>query len=196
MKRRTIQKSKFLLKLALLLLFVIYVPSSSVSAQERWNAVVVKITDGDTVWVSVNSRRVKLRLLGIDTPEKYKGRKLRKDAARCGISQAAMVRLGKEATQEAKTMLYRGERVQVAVYGRGYYGRTLALIYLPDGSCYNDRMVAQGYACVYRYHGHKSRELPWDEWKRLNKELKDAEVNRRGLWREHFNTMRVLCGEK
>ena len=190
-----LQKSRFLFGLALLLLFAIYVPSSSALAQERWNAVVVKITDGDTVWVSVNSRRVKLRLLGIDTPEKYKGRKLRRDAARCGISQAAMVRLGREATREARTMLYRGERVRVAIYGRGYYGRTLALIYLPDGSCYNDRMVSLGYACVYRYRGHKSRELPWDEWRRLNKELKDAEISKRGLWRERFNTMRALCRE-
>ncbi|MDL1971200.1 MAG: thermonuclease family protein [Candidatus Desulfofervidaceae bacterium] len=104
-----------------------------------------------------------------------------RDARECSVSQGYMKNLGQEATHYAKSLLHKGQRVKVVVYGRGYYGRTLALIYLPDGTCYNERIVADGYACVYKYHGHKSRELPWEEWVKLNQLLEKAKKNRLGL---------------
>ncbi|NIA09379.1 MAG: hypothetical protein GWP10_06540 [Nitrospiraceae bacterium] len=122
-----LQKSRPLLGLALLLLLVIYVPSAS--AGERRGAVITKITDGitdgDTVWVFVDSRRVKLRLLGIDTLEKYRGRKLRRDAARCGISEAAMVCLGKGGP--AGPFLKKGDKMAffytVSAFGQKEFSR-------------------------------------------------------------------------
>ncbi|MCD6398951.1 MAG: thermonuclease family protein [Candidatus Aenigmarchaeota archaeon] len=141
----------------------------------------------------MQGQRVKLRLLGIDTPEKFKSRKLARDARECGVSQGYMKNLGQEATHYAKSLLHKGQKVKVVVYGRGYYGRTLALIYLPDGTCYNERIVADGYACVYKYYGHKSRELPWDEWFRLNQLLEEAKKNRRGLWGKDYRVMECLC---
>ena len=167
--------------------------SCPVYAQPSYQATVLKITDGDTVWVAINGHRVKLRLLGIDTPEKYPGRKLERDAERCGVPPSYMKHLGQEATQHAKTLLHRGERVTVVTYGHGYYGRTLAVIILPDGSSFNEDMVADGYSCVYKYHGHKSRELSQEEWDRLNQMLDEARTKHKGLWGENYKVMERLC---
>ncbi|MEA2066240.1 MAG: hypothetical protein U9O65_03965 [Thermotogota bacterium] len=78
---------------------------SSLSGQLQ-QATILKITDGDTFWVSIDSQKTKLRLLGIDTPEKYSGYKLKRDAADCGVSQEYMASLGKSATKYAKKLVH------------------------------------------------------------------------------------------
>ncbi len=45
---------------------------------------------------------------------------------------------------------------------------------LPDGVNYNEQEVADGYACVYKYHGHKSRELSQVEFDKLNRLMRQA----------------------
>jgi len=76
--------------------------SCPVFAQQSYPAIVLKITDGDTVWVLMAGQRLKLRLLGIDTPEKFASRKLDRDAERCGVPLAYMKHLGQAATHYAK----------------------------------------------------------------------------------------------
>ena len=159
----------------------------------RQSATLTKVSDGDTVWVLITGRRVKLRLLGIDTPEKFNSRKLDKDARKCGVDRKYMRRLGLAATRYAKSLLHKGQKVRVAVYGHGYYGRTLAMVYLPDGTCYNERVVKDGYACLYKYRGHKSKEIPLPEWQTLNRLLIKARRNKAGLWGEYFEVMDCLC---
>ena len=129
------------LKLVLLYLVVLFFASSFSFAQFSYQATILKISDGDTIWVLMDGQRVKLRLLGIDTPEKFKSKKLARDARECGVSQGYMKNLGQEATHYARSLLHKGQKVGVVVYGTGHYGRTLALIYLPDGTCYNERIV-------------------------------------------------------
>ena len=148
--------SKRLLVIAFLFVFV-----STVSFSATYKAVVLKISDSDTIWVAMHGRRAKLRLLGIDTPEEYPSRKMDKDIEMCHTTYKQMRKLGLLATKQAKTMFYRyrGEHITVVTKGRGYYGRTLAFIILPDGTNYNEKEVEDGYACVYKWHGHKSREL-------------------------------------
>lgn len=180
-------------KLALLYLVVLFFASSLSFAQFSYQATILKVSDGDTVWVLMDGRRVKLRLLGIDTPEKFKSKKLARDAQECGVSQGYIKNLGQEATHYAKSLLHKGQKVGVVVYGTGHYGRTLALIYLPDGTCYNERIVRDGYSCVYKYRGQKSKELPQDEWVRLNQLLEEARKNHVGLWGKYYNVMECLC---
>jgi endonuclease YncB( thermonuclease family) len=36
------------------------------------------------------------------------------------------------------------------------------MVYLTDGTCYNERIVTDGYACVYKYHRHNSKQLSWE----------------------------------
>ena len=56
----------------------------------QYKATILKITDGDTVWVNMQDQRVKLRLLGIDTPEEYHSSKMTKDLKRCNVSYQEM----------------------------------------------------------------------------------------------------------
>lgn len=166
---------------------------STVSYSATYQAVILKITDGDTVWVAMHGKRVKLRLLGIDTPEEYPSRKMDKDIEMCRTTFKQMRKLGLLATKHAKTMLYRGEHVTVITKGKGYYGRTLAFIILPDGTNYNEKEVADGYACVYKWHGHKSRELSEGEFEKLEKLMERAKEERKGLWGEYRKIMECLC---
>jgi len=59
-------------------------------AQQAYRTTVLKISDGDTVWVLMDGQKVKLRLLSIDTPEKFKSKKLARDARECGVCQGHM----------------------------------------------------------------------------------------------------------
>ena len=147
----------------------------------RKPASVLKISDGDTIWVLMSRHKVKLRLLGIDTPEKFDSKKLDKDVRKCSVKKKQMKRLGVAATHYAEKLMHKGDKVEVASYGRGYYGRTLAMLYLSDGSCYNERIVKEGYACLYKYHGHKSKEIPLAEWETLSTLLKNAKRYKSGL---------------
>ena len=182
-------KSLIFMPLILVILFSFSLSSYSATYQ----AVILKVSDGDTVWVSMHGKRVKLRLLGIDTPEEYPSRKMDKDIEMCHTTFKQMRKLGLLATKHAKTMLYKGEKVTVETNGKGYYGRTLAFIILPDGTNYNEKEVADGYACVYKWHGHKSRELSEGEFEKLERLMKEAEKERKGLWGEYREIMECLC---
>lgn len=180
--------SKQLLVVAFLFVFI---STSSYSA--TYQAVILKVSDGDTVWVSVHGKRVKLRLLGIDTPEEYPSRKMDKDIEMCHTTFKQMRKLGLLATKHAKTMLYKGEHVTVVTKGKGYYGRTLAFIILPDRTNYNEKEVVDGYACVYKWHGHKSRELSEGEFEKLERLMERAKEEGKGLWGEYREIMECLC---
>jgi len=48
---------------------------------------VTKISDGDTFWVRLeNGKRVKIRVWGIDTSEKFESKKFFREVRRCGVS--------------------------------------------------------------------------------------------------------------
>jgi len=145
---------------------------------------VARISDGDTFWVRLeNGNRVKVRVWGIDTPEKFKSKKLYREAYRCGVSPERMKRLGKLASQKAKEILDHS-KVVLRGKGRGYYGRFLAEVFLPDGTNYGLEMIEEGYACVY--------------WKNHNpvylRALEKAKKERKGLWNIDYELMECLCG--
>lgn len=101
------------------------------------SGVVTHVSDGDTVWVRPDdapARRkpVKLRLVGIDAPE------------RC---QA----WGTESTA-ALTAQVLHQRVQVPTRGVDKHGRLLGGLYLVDGSDVAAWMVQSGHAWSARWH--------------------------------------------
>jgi len=174
-----------------ILLFLLFLSSLAYAGQPQ-QATVLKITDGDTLWVRLAGQKTKLRLLGIDTPEKYHGKKLTRDAVRCGVSEKYMASLGRRATRHAKKLVHVGDTAQVDIRGYGYYGRGLAVVYLADGTCLNTRMVQDGYAWVYRYHGRKSRQLTRKEFDNLARLMRDAKESKRGLWGRDYRVMDCL----
>jgi micrococcal nuclease len=97
---------------------------------------VERVVDGDTVVLDGGE---KVRLLGIDTPETVDPRR-------------PVERFGKEASVFARSLLQgRRVRVETDVEPRDRYGRTLAYLYLEDGTFVNLRLVEEGYASASRH---------------------------------------------
>ena len=116
-------------------------------------ATVLKVVDGDTVDIVDDVRgRLRIRLLGIDTPETKKP----------GYTVGCW---GPEASEFAKSTLL-GQRVAFVtdpsqgMYDR--YGRTLAYLDKADGWDYSVEAARAGAAHSYVYHGHPSARAERD----------------------------------
>ncbi len=150
-------------------------------------AKVEKIADGDTITVRLeNGKLAKLRLLWIDTPEKNEGYKLLRDVDKCGTSKRKMRQMGQKATAYAKRNFHIGDRVKIKIEGQGHFKRYLALIWNKKGELYNEKIIKDGYACIYR-----KADYP----KYLETLLEDAKKHRRGLWKDYYQIMKCLCYE-
>ncbi|MHC4460866.1 MAG: thermonuclease family protein [Planctomycetota bacterium] len=99
---------------------------------------VAGVVDGDTIDIDVpdgNNNHTRIRLFGIDTPE-TKNPKL------------GVMYFGPQAA-EFTTKLTLGKPVQVYLdknRTRGYYGRLLAYVRLPDGRFLNEVLLTEGFA--------------------------------------------------
>ncbi|CAA9583031.1 MAG: micrococcal nuclease-like protein [uncultured Truepera sp.] len=99
-------------------------------------AEVVKVSDGDTVRILLDGAEESVRLIGVDTPEKFKSAKLTKDAEESPLSVTEIQELGEQASAFAEELLTgRAVYVQPGVEERDRYGRLLAYVYLsePEG---------------------------------------------------------------
>lgn len=112
---------------------VVWVSALAPSAwAQNFNARVVTVSDGDTIWVTPlqSNRRMKLRLLGFDAPE------------RC--------QPGGEASTRALRELVLNQTVEVEVSGQDDHQRGLARIRY-QGRDVGAFMVSQGHAWSYRF---------------------------------------------
>jgi len=137
-----IQKVTMRLKLILLSLLI----ASAAVAGEK--AVVKRISDGDTIIVNINGAKVKVRLIGIDTPEKSGNSKATRTSKRSGKDVESIISNGKQAAAFLKSILHKGDTVVIEydIDRLDKYGRTLAYVYLSDGRMLNDVIISSGYA--------------------------------------------------
>lgn len=141
------------------------VPSVAVTTT---NSVITRTVDGDTVEAVLDSgEEVKIRLLGINTPESVDPRR----PVEC---------FGKEASRRMKE-LAEGKRARLEADIQAddidKYGRLLRNIFLADGTDVNAAMVRDGYAYAYTdFPLNKNRKA---ELVSLEQEARSAE---RGLW--------------
>ncbi len=141
-------------------------PTTPAESADRPAAAVVKVIDGDTVDVRVGDQVVRVRLIGIDTPETVDPR----TPVQC---------FGREASAKAHELLD-GQTVTLAADpsqdDRDRYDRLLRYVWLADGRLFNQEMVAQGYAFEYTYdRPYKYR----DAFKQAERDAREAQ---RGLW--------------
>ena len=115
---------------------------------------VVSVLDGDTIEVLHNQRPQRIRLSGIDCPEK---------------GQA----YGKHAKHAASELVF-AKDVTLETHGKDKYGRTLADVLLNDGTNVNHTLVKAGWCWWYRKYAPEDSVLEG-----LEKEARDA---MRGLW--------------
>jgi len=129
---------------------------------------VVKVVDGDTIDIDVpdgKHKHTRIRLWGIDTPETKS-------------EKYGVMHFGPEATESTKKLAL-GK--QVAIYldkgnrTRGYYGRLLAYVQLPDGNFLNEVLVAEGFAYADLRFGHSF----YHKYEQLQA---SARRQRKGLW--------------
>lgn len=128
-------------------------------------ATVVRVVDGDTLEVELDTGSERVRLLGIDTPETVHPDK----PVEC---------FGPEASDRMKQMAPPGTelRLERDTELRDRYGRLLAYAYLPDGTFVNLSMVSDGYATTLNIDPNRAHR---DE---LSAAQRDARQAGRGLW--------------
>lgn len=130
-------------------------------------AVVAHVVDGDTVRVRLGAREVTVRLLGVDTPELHDRRDRRAAAQPFAYEAAAFTRRA----LSGRTVHLRYDSTQRI----DRYGRTLAYVFLADGTCFNRELVRQGYARAYL-------RFPFDEREQFAADEQAARAAGRGLW--------------
>ncbi|MCU0372794.1 MAG: thermonuclease family protein [Ignavibacteria bacterium] len=136
---------------------------------------VKRVVDGDTFEMSDGQ---KVRLLGIDTPEKYESNKLDRDTELGRQDKATVKKLGRLASDYAKAIV-EGKNVRLERdpinEDKDRYGRLLRYVYLEDGTCVNAKIISEGYAQVYD-------KFPISKLEEFRKLQREARENRRGLW--------------
>ncbi|SFB55378.1 thermonuclease family protein [Algoriphagus aquimarinus] len=148
-------------------LFFMFIFSAPSNAQEDFDFLEIsKFVDGDTFWVKhPGGEDEKIRFIGVNTPE----------ARNTGRTQVEY--FGKEASAYVKELLT-GKKVRLEFDVQRYdcYKRTLAYIFLEDGTFLNAHLVKEGYALVATYPPNVKYV---DLFVKLGKE---ARAEGKGLW--------------
>lgn len=118
-----------------------------------WSGKVVGISDGDTIRVMHSGRETKVRLFGIDCPERYQA-------------------FGDKARRFTAKMAF-GKVVEVEQVDKDVYGRSVAWVTV-DGKSLNKELLRAGLAWWYRYYAENEHEL--------EKLEAEARRNKIGLW--------------
>jgi len=123
---------------------------------EQFTGTVVRISDGDTIGVLRGGKEVRVRLHGVDTPEK---------------AQA----FGTQARKFTGDFVFQ-QTVTVDIRDTDRYGRLVGDVLLPDGRSLNQELVKAGLAWWYKPYAPHDTTLAQLE--------ADARAAQRGLWAE------------
>ena len=128
---------------------------------------VLRVVDGDTFIVDILDEEVRVRLIGIDTPE--------------SVDPNSKVEcFGKEASLEAKKVL-EGRRVRFETdesqYKYDKFGRLLAYVWTEDETFFNLYMIENGFAYEYTYLG-----IPYKYQIDFKNAKNKAKAEALGLW--------------
>jgi len=123
---------------------------------------VVSITDGDTLRLNVDGAELRVRLIGIDTPEVYPDTQCFGPEAETAL--AALAPTG-------STIGYAYDRDP-----RDQYDRELMYLFAADGTSINLALVAQGYAVAVLF---EPNDLYWNDLQAAEQAARDAAL---GLW--------------
>jgi micrococcal nuclease len=145
---------------AALLLTSLLAPLVACAPRERGMRTCVRVVDGDTIVLDGGER---VRLIGVDTPETVDPRR-------------PVEWFGKEASAFTERLV-EGRRVRLEYdqTRRDAHRRTLAYVYLEDGTFVNLEIVRRGYGHAYTRH-------PFRYLARFRAAERMARRERAGLW--------------
>ncbi len=138
-------------RVAVLLVLHLWLP---VVAFADFSGPVVSVLDGDTLEVLHNQHPERIRLSGIDCPEKKQA-------------------FGQRAKQAASALAF-GKDVTIQTHGHDKYRRTIGDVILPNGMNLNHELVKQGWCWWYRKYAPRDTVLEGLE--------NEAREGRKGLW--------------
>jgi endonuclease YncB( thermonuclease family) len=166
-------QSSILLPLPFLILVLLSITANMASAQ-TWHRV-KWVNDGDTI-VLLTGQRV--RYIGMNAPEvDHEDQKAEPYGYRARSMNRKLVGSGRIRLE------YDAER-------RDRYGRTLAYVYLEDGTFVNARLLEAGLA----FYLHRNPNFRFS--KTLLGAQKDAMRSKRGLWRNWSEKERIYTGNR
>lgn len=140
--------------LAALLLLIICTPSYA----DQYEGRVIKVIDGDTIWVKTSNKHIKIRLSYIDAPE---------------LKQIHGVR-----SKNFLTNLVLDKNVQINANKKDRYNRHLGEVYIHNGKesiFVNAKMLKSGNAWIY---------LTYRDNSYLQNLENHAKIKKIGLWSE------------
>ena len=145
---------------------------------------VLRVVDGDTIWIERNGERDKLRLLGVDTEEKYMGRQLSpsKPSTRYGdhVTGWAQGFFTPRSADEPPVRV--GLRFPGGEEARDPYGRLLCHVVTEEGVDFNLLLVRMGMSPYFDKYGFSL--VAHDEFAAAQVL---AKRERRGVWNLETN---------
>jgi micrococcal nuclease len=113
-----------------------------------------KVVDGDGLIVEniFNNQEFEIRFLGIDAPELKPCRKLIQDERETHLAAQFLMELGRKSLKYLLEIAPPNTNVSILIETENeidIYGRTLAYVFLDDGSCLNEIMIQEGFAKPY-----------------------------------------------
>lgn len=155
----------------ILILFVLCFSCNSkrnIQKPDNWYFV-TKVIDGDTFWVENGIvKPFKVRLLGIDAPEKRRSKNK-------GTQFYA-----NESKSFLKNLIYRKKiRLEKDIDSLDRYGRTLSYVYMENGASVNELLLENGCATVLTI-------TPNVKFKNSFLKLQQhAKLNKKGVWKNN-----------
>ncbi|ABR54423.1 nuclease (SNase domain protein) [Methanococcus vannielii SB] len=150
-----------------------------INSREHFSGVVIRVVDGDTVYVRSDNVDYNIRLLGVDTPETYQKNNPKEYYIdyNSPISDLDYLKLwGYKVTNYTRDNIE--NKNVIVVFDRNSpkidrYGRHLAYIYV-DNENFNQNLIKHGFARVYVSDFELKEKFLEDE--------KNAKNKRIGLW--------------
>lgn len=125
---------------------------------------VIRVIDGDTFVVKINNKNEKIRIIGIDTPEKEGGYQ----TVECFGDHASDY--AKKYLKNKKVSLLKSKKQN----NRDKYGRMLRYVFI-NGEDFGAKLIKEGYAFSFKRYKHERISL-------YNKLEKEAKSNKKGMW--------------
>lgn len=138
-----------------------------------YEAVVLRVVDGDTIIVSLNNQEERVRMIGVDAPESV------------SLNEEENSVWGQVASEYTKSVLKPGTTIWLTfdIEERDQYGRMLAYIWLDSdienlNYLFQKQLIEEGYALAIRYEPNTKYTIE------LYAAMEGAISDRCGLWSE------------